>query len=162
MFSCKILLCYFSKLSTCQLTNKSYFLFRGLSRTSFVNSVTEKILYYILKKNNGFYKQSVFTSCLTQLRIQRGNFSTYSDAQCWNCHRYLECEKFCCHLCGALQYPPKRINYFELFGISQMFDMDLEDLSLKFKNMQMTFHPDKYANKSKVPLKPEFHGSSLY
>jgi molecular chaperone HscB len=38
--------------------------------------------------------------------------------------------------------------HFELFGISESFDIDLEDLSQRYRELQRLAHPDKFANAS--------------
>ena len=78
------------------------------------------------------------------------NFCNLSDERCWNCKHFLEPKKFLCSSCGALQIPENNMNYYELFGISQIYDINLEELSSKFRNLQSLFHPDKFMNKSKV------------
>ncbi len=39
-------------------------------------------------------------------------------------------------------------NYFELFGLPVRFGIDLEDLSLRYRDLQRTVHPDRFANAS--------------
>ena len=39
-------------------------------------------------------------------------------------------------------------NYFELFGLSPRFDVDARDLTLRYRDLQKQFHPDRYANSS--------------
>lgn len=96
-------------------------------------------------------RKSPFVKNNIQLpRTRTVMFATPSDTKCWNCQEMLNSKKIYCASCGTLQYPSKNMNYFELFGVSQTFDVNLEDLSKKFKEMQMTFHPDKFTNKSKV------------
>jgi len=38
------------------------------------------------------------------------------------------------------------INYFELFGLPATFEVDLEDLSLRYRDLQRAVHPDRFAN----------------
>ncbi|GIR93466.1 MAG: hypothetical protein CM15mP93_16530 [Thiotrichaceae bacterium] len=42
----------------------------------------------------------------------------------------------------------KDINYFELFSLKQDLDPDLEELELKYFQLQAKFHPDKFINSS--------------
>ena len=39
-------------------------------------------------------------------------------------------------------------NYFELFGLSPQFTVDLPDLATRFRELQKKFHPDKFARSS--------------
>lgn len=40
------------------------------------------------------------------------------------------------------------MNYFELFGIEESFDVDLGHLSTVYQSLQKTVHPDKFAHAS--------------
>lgn len=40
------------------------------------------------------------------------------------------------------------MNYFELFGLAENYDIDQAELSEQYRNLQKTFHPDKFANAS--------------
>lgn len=37
------------------------------------------------------------------------------------------------------------MNYFELFGIEQQFDVELDAITLQYRELQKQFHPDKFA-----------------
>jgi len=39
-------------------------------------------------------------------------------------------------------------NYFELFGLSPKFTLDLPDLASRYRELQKKFHPDKFAGNS--------------
>ncbi len=39
-------------------------------------------------------------------------------------------------------------NHFELFGLPPRFDIDSADLSVRYRNLQRHFHPDRYASGS--------------
>ncbi|MGD8525390.1 MAG: co-chaperone HscB [Thioalkalispiraceae bacterium] len=39
-------------------------------------------------------------------------------------------------------------NHFELFGLPVSFDIDLQQLSERFRDLQRSVHPDRYANAS--------------
>jgi molecular chaperone HscB len=39
-------------------------------------------------------------------------------------------------------------NYFELFGLSPQFTVDLPDLASRYRELQKKFHPDKFASSS--------------
>jgi len=39
-------------------------------------------------------------------------------------------------------------NYFELFGLSVTFDLDVSDLAARYRDLQRRFHPDRFATAS--------------
>jgi len=40
------------------------------------------------------------------------------------------------------------VNYFQLFGLPETFELDLQRLSERYRELQRTFHPDKFAASS--------------
>jgi len=49
----------------------------------------------------------------------------------------------CCTNCGALHpLPPRCINYFNIFGIEQKYDIDETALHQKYLSLSRTTHPD--------------------
>jgi molecular chaperone HscB len=38
-------------------------------------------------------------------------------------------------------------NYFELFGLAERFDLDPDELTARYRELQRRFHPDRYANR---------------
>ncbi len=40
------------------------------------------------------------------------------------------------------------MNHFELFGLPQDFELDIDRLKERYRELQRTFHPDKFANAS--------------
>jgi len=40
------------------------------------------------------------------------------------------------------------VNHFELFGLPQDFELDIDQLEERYRELQRTFHPDKFANAS--------------
>lgn len=42
--------------------------------------------------------------------------------------------------------PPQ--NHFELFGLSPGFELDLDDIAARYRDLQRAVHPDKFANAS--------------
>lgn len=39
-------------------------------------------------------------------------------------------------------------NYFELFGLPSTFDLDVADLTARYRDLQRRFHPDRFASAS--------------
>ena len=58
-------------------------------------------------------------------------------------------EQYFC-LCGVVQPPSANRSLFEVMGVPEAFDIDVRDLSDKFRNLQRILHPDKYSQKSEV------------
>ena len=40
------------------------------------------------------------------------------------------------------------MNHFELFGLPQRYELDIDRLTEQYRELQRTFHPDKFANAS--------------
>lgn len=55
----------------------------------------------------------------------------------------------------------KDINYFELFSLKQDLDPDLEELELKYFQLQAKFHPDKFINSSDSEKRISLYYTSL-
>ncbi|KAK3097775.1 hypothetical protein FSP39_013081 [Pinctada imbricata] len=50
--------------------------------------------------------------------------------------------------CGVIQEVDK-LGYFQVLGMPEKFDVDLESLSQNYKNLQRQLHPDKHSLKPK-------------
>ena len=51
----------------------------------------------------------------------------------------------------AAEAPPQRSrDYFELFGLPAQFDINIDDLAVRFRKLQMRFHPDKFVSAGAV------------
>ncbi|KAJ8304810.1 hypothetical protein KUTeg_018393 [Tegillarca granosa] len=75
------------------------------------------------------------------------NHTNAADRKCWQCGRKTEdLELFFCE-CGVVQSVAE-VDYFRLFGIERTFDIDVNELSVRLKELQKMLHPDKYTLKS--------------
>lgn len=72
-----------------------------------------------------------------------------NNSKCWNCQNKEEHKNFFCTNCQKIQ-PPKDINEFELLGIEQSYDIDLDKLENRYLQLQKLFHPDKFSNSSEI------------
>ena len=45
-------------------------------------------------------------------------------------------------------HPAPGKNHFELFGLPVTFDIDIDDLAVRYRDLQRRVHPDKFANAS--------------
>jgi len=52
-------------------------------------------------------------------------------------------------------------NYFELFGLPESYDLDLTELSNRYRTLQNTVHPDKFANASDLERRLSMQQSAL-
>ncbi len=71
---------------------------------------------------------------------------------CWNCQNVIPANSFLCKKCNKIQ-PPKQVDEFKLLGISEKFDLDLEELENAYLKLQRLFHPDKYSQLSDKEIK---------
>merc|ERR1712168_960110 len=68
--------------------------------------------------------------------------------KCPNCAK--ECKDlFLCSWCGSLKDPLEMKNAFQVFDIDVKYNVDLSQLSQKFKTLQKKLHPDKFATMPK-------------
>lgn len=73
-----------------------------------------------------------------------------SEAICWKCQKSTSTWDLFCRGCGSIQQPLSSRNYFEILGVPTIFEQDEEVLRQKFRNLQRSLHPDKFAQKSSV------------
>ena len=52
-------------------------------------------------------------------------------------------------------------NYFEIFGFPEIYDIDLAELADRFRKLQSTIHPDKFANASDAERRVSVQKSAL-
>ena len=71
---------------------------------------------------------------------------------CWNCGNDIPPNLFLCPKCNKIQ-PPKQVDEFKLMGISETFDLDLDELEKAYLKLQQLFHPDKYSQLSDQEIK---------
>jgi len=70
---------------------------------------------------------------------------------CWQCGRSIDdvTERYFCD-CGVVQPPVAERSYFDIMGIKESFDVDLTELTEKYRGLQRILHPDKYSQKCDV------------
>nr|XP_033812180.1 iron-sulfur cluster co-chaperone protein HscB isoform X2 [Geotrypetes seraphini] len=67
---------------------------------------------------------------------------------CWSCQRALLPAHVFCPSCGALQPPDAARDHFETMDCDRSFNVDIHKLHQKFRDLQRSFHPDYYSQKS--------------
>lgn len=80
----------------------------------------------------------------------RNYFCQNSELRCWHCKAVLQVDGFSCTSCKALQYPDPYITFFKLFDIPQKYEVNVEEIAMKFKQLQKLFHPDRFVNRPEV------------
>lgn len=70
-------------------------------------------------------------------------------SNCWSCGKDVKTlvSNLFCSNCKALQSPSSKENYFQIMGVKETYDLDENDLSSRYKELQKYLHPDKYANR---------------
>ena len=71
---------------------------------------------------------------------------------CWNCENIVPPNTFLCYKCNKIQ-PPRQLDEFKLMGLSETFDLDLDELENNYLKLQQLFHPDKYSQLSDQEIK---------
>ncbi|CAK1590187.1 unnamed protein product [Parnassius mnemosyne] len=92
-----------------------------------------------------------FSRILCNLGSKSHLMNQFRFLSCWSCGKNTNnssAHLFCSN-CNALQPPEVKENYFKIMGIHETYDLDENDLAMKFKELQKQLHPDKFANKDK-------------
>jgi len=71
--------------------------------------------------------------------------------ECWQCGRNIDdvAERYFCE-CGVVQPPLAERSFFDVMGVKETFDLDLNELTEKYRGLQRILHPDKYSQKCDV------------
>lgn len=76
-------------------------------------------------------------------------YSSDSPAKCWQCDYPFKSEFFC-QKCKALQEPPGKLNYFQIIGVHESYDINGKELHKKYRDLQNVLHPDRFGNKTEA------------
>ena len=82
------------------------------------------------------------------------------NTQCWNCQTGLDTKDFFCDKCSKIQ-SPKISNYFDLFDMDEMYEIDDEKLEKRYLELQQLFHPDKFLSFSEKEINYSTRFSSI-
>ncbi|KAJ3674556.1 hypothetical protein LUZ60_005172 [Juncus effusus] len=88
--------------------------------------------------------------CFQTTRIPCKFFSSDSSFSCWSCGAVGPTSGpfLACGSCGAVQPVDHSVDYFEIFGVKQMYDIKEETLEGIYKDWQKKLHPDLVHSKS--------------
>jgi molecular chaperone HscB len=78
--------------------------------------------------------------------------TTFTEFKCWNCQTVSDTKpSLFCKTCTLIQSNEQQnFNYFELFNIDNQYDIDTEQLTSNFRQLQNLMHPDRFSNKTEV------------
>ncbi|MBF0285509.1 MAG: Fe-S protein assembly co-chaperone HscB [Magnetococcales bacterium] len=65
---------------------------------------------------------------------------------CWTCRALLD-QKPLCPSCGAVQPPNPEEDFFHVFGLDHLFDVDATVLEQVYQERQRQLHPDRFAGR---------------
>ncbi|MBN2576370.1 MAG: Fe-S protein assembly co-chaperone HscB [Deltaproteobacteria bacterium] len=63
---------------------------------------------------------------------------------CWSCQKAAG-EGVLCAACGAVQPPDSKADYFQVFGIPEVYALDEAGLEQRYKELTKLLHPDRFA-----------------
>lgn len=114
-----------------------------------------KSLGYVRVKNNGLNSDlkslnsnSSQNSCSKYLlNTMRRLSSDISSTKCWKCNLPKKYNELFCTKCKALQeLPDKNLNYFQLIGVDENYDLKINEVQNKYRQLQNLLHPDRFSN----------------
>lgn len=82
-------------------------------------------------------------------------YSSDCPAKCWKCEFPYKSELFCSQ-CKTIQKPPENLNYFDLIGVKEDYDIHVDDVQKKYRQLQNMLHPDRFGNRSQVQFFLQF------
>lgn len=95
---------------------------------------------------------STTTTTITSTTDVDGGVSTphRHGPDCWSCGARDDKSMFFCQHCDAIQAPRANTTAFDVFDCAESFDVDVQQLSQRFKQLQVKLHPDKWATRTPV------------
>ncbi|XP_069817394.1 iron-sulfur cluster co-chaperone protein HscB [Dendropsophus ebraccatus] len=68
--------------------------------------------------------------------------------RCWSCQAGLSGSELFCPSCRSIQPPGEDRDYYRLLDCDRSFNVDIQDLQRKYRNLQRLLHPDYFSQKS--------------
>ncbi|XP_077317545.1 iron-sulfur cluster co-chaperone protein HscB [Lithobates pipiens] len=66
---------------------------------------------------------------------------------CWSCQCEIRTEELFCPSCRSLQPPDLTKDYFYLLNCDRSFDVNVQELQKKYRDLQRSLHPDYFSQK---------------
>lgn len=67
---------------------------------------------------------------------------------CWSCQAVVGSNDLFCPSCSSIQPPNESKDFFQLLDCERSFNIDVQDLQRKYRNLQRLLHPDYFSQKS--------------
>jgi molecular chaperone HscB len=64
---------------------------------------------------------------------------------CWSCERASPEGGPTCPFCGAILPPDLKADHFAVLGVDRRYDVDLDDLEARYRELTRRLHPDRFA-----------------
>lgn len=80
---------------------------------------------------------------------------------CWSCRSPLSPHHLFCPSCHSLQPPDDKKDYFQILDCDKSFDVDIQELQKKYRNLQRSLHPDYFSQKPPIERELSEKQSSL-
>ncbi|KAM5194838.1 iron-sulfur cluster co-chaperone protein HscB [Mantella aurantiaca] len=93
--------------------------------------------------------------------VSRGLCVTTQSRLCWSCQRVVTRSELFCPSCRSLQPPDHSKDYFQILHCDRTFDVNIQELQKKYRNLQRSLHPDYFSQKSQYERDISDQQSSL-
>ncbi|XP_056385646.1 iron-sulfur cluster co-chaperone protein HscB [Hyla sarda] len=70
-------------------------------------------------------------------------------SRCWSCQVGLSGSELFCPACSSIQPPVEGRDYYQLLDCERSFNINIQELQRKYRNLQRFLHPDYFGQKSK-------------
>ncbi|XP_072002730.1 iron-sulfur cluster co-chaperone protein HscB [Engystomops pustulosus] len=67
---------------------------------------------------------------------------------CWSCQEVVSSSELFCPSCSSIQPPDRRKDFYQLLDCERSFNIDIQELQRKYRNLQRLLHPDYFSQKS--------------
>ncbi|KAM4809910.1 iron-sulfur cluster co-chaperone protein HscB [Rhinophrynus dorsalis] len=69
---------------------------------------------------------------------------------CWSCQTEVGRSELFCPSCTSLQPPDESKDFFQVLDCKRTFNIDIQELQRKYRNLQRLLHPDFFSKKSQA------------
>ncbi|XP_072271567.1 iron-sulfur cluster co-chaperone protein HscB [Pyxicephalus adspersus] len=80
---------------------------------------------------------------------------------CWSCHNVVSRSELFCPSCRSLQPPDHSQDYFQILHCDRSYEINIQELQRKYRNLQRSLHPDYFSQKSQLERDISDQQSSL-